>query len=121
MGVASLVLGIISLVLSFIPIVGMFGIVLAILGLIFGIIDWVQKKKESQKYGKAVAGVICSAIAIVMVIFYTVLASVLVFHVVENADEDSVKDIINTIKEYEYDDYNEIEYKLPIELDTLDL
>ena len=126
MGVAALVLGIISLLFSFIPIVGIFGIGLAILGLIFGIIDWVQKKKAEEKYGKAIAGVVCSALAIVMVVIINVLLGAFIFHVVENADENTVYDIINRIEEYDYNNFDENSIDFPFNLeipreDTLDL
>ena len=117
MGVAALVLGIISLVLSFIPILGIFGIGLAILGLIFGIIDWVQKKKASEKYGKAIAGVVCSALAIIIVIVITALVGLLAFHVAENVDEQSVTDFINSIKEYDYNDFDENDFEFPFDIE----
>ena len=76
MGVAALVLGIISVVLGFIPLCGIIALVPAIVGLILGIIDLVRKKKASEKFGKALAGLICSAVAIVVIIAYYVLVIV---------------------------------------------
>ena len=120
MGVASLVLGIISLVFSFVPIVGIFVIGLAILGLIFGIIDWVQKKKASEKYGKAIAGVVCASLAIVLVIIINVLFGALIFHFAKNADENKIHDFINRIEEYDYndfEDYDEDDFEFPFDFD----
>ena len=99
MGVAALVLGIVSLILGFIPIVGILGIGLAIIGLVLGIIDWVQKKKKDEKHGMAVAGTICSVVAIIIVILWTMVFSVLVYHVVDNVDENTVKGFVESIQE----------------------
>lgn len=98
MGIAALVLGIISLLLSFIPIIGLFGLGLAIIGLILGIVDWVQKKKKEEKHGIAIAGVICSAIAIVIVILYTMLAGLLVANFANNVDSEKVQEFIDNVK-----------------------
>ena len=120
MGVASLVLGIIGLLLSFIPVVGFFGVVLAIIGLVLGIVDLVKKKKAEEKYGKALAGIICSGIAIVIVILYTVLFGAFVGKVVENVDEESVHKFINTVKEL--DENDEINFTFEdFEFDTVDM
>ena len=121
MGVAALVLGIISLVLSLIPVVGIAGLGLAILGIIFGIIDWVQKKKKEEKHSQAIAGVICSIIAIVIVLLYILLLSVFVYNVVEKSDPNSVGDFVNTIREYDYNQYNQRKIYIPTDLDTVDL
>ena len=99
MGVAALVLGIISLLLSFIPVIGLLGIGLAIIGLILGIIDWVQKKKKEEKHGIAIAGVICSAIAIVIVILYTMLAGLLVANFASNVDSEKVQEFVDSVKD----------------------
>lgn len=121
MGVAALVLGIISLLLSFIPVIGLLGIGLAIIGLILGIIDWVQKKKKEEKHGLAIAGVICAAVAIVIVMLYTALAGVLfvnfarnvdsekVQEFVENMDDEKVQNFLNTFEEI---NINELEHNL---------
>lgn len=101
MGVASLVLGIIGLVLSFVPFIGLFGLVLAIIGLILGIIDWVQKKKKDEKHGQAVAGVVCSALAILFIIFYTILFGALIVSVAENVDEEKVQEFVDSIKNFD--------------------
>ena len=74
MGVAALVLGIIAAVISFIPLCGTWAIIPAIVGLVLGIIDWTKKKKEDAPKGKAIAGVICSAVAIVIICVWWMLA-----------------------------------------------
>ena len=70
MGVAALVLGIISVIISFIPFCGTWAIIPAIVGLVLGIIDWVKKGKTGEAKGKAVAGTICSGVAIVIIIVW---------------------------------------------------
>ena len=103
MGVAALVLGIIGLVLSIIPVIGILGAILGVIGLILGIVEIVNKKKKEEKYGKALAGVICSGIAIVIVILYCMLFGFLAVRVARNVDEDSVRDFIDDVKEYQHE------------------
>ena len=73
MGVAALVLGIIAVIISFIPLCGTWAIIPAIVGLVLGIIDWVKKGKAGEKKGKAIAGTICSGVAIVIIIAWWAL------------------------------------------------
>jgi len=98
MGIAALVLGIISLLLSFIPVIGILGLGIAIIGLVLGIIDWVQKKKKDEKHGQAIAGVVCSAVAIIIVILYTVLAGILFVNFAENVDTKTVEEFVDSVK-----------------------
>lgn len=76
MGVAALVLGIIAVIVSFIPFCGTWAIVPAIVGLVLGIIDWSKKKKAGEKKGKAIAGTICSGVAIIIIIAWWALFGV---------------------------------------------
>lgn len=79
MGVASLVLGIISIVFGFIPFCGAIAFIPALVGLILGIVDAVKKSKSQQPKGMAIAGIILSAIAIVIIgwwVFVVAAASV---------------------------------------------
>ena len=76
MGVAALVLGIVSVVIGLIPFCGSWAIIPAIVGLVLGIVDWVKKNKEGNPKGKAIAGVICSAVAIVVILSYYFLVIV---------------------------------------------
>lgn len=73
MGVAALVLGIVSLVISFIPLCGTWALIPAIVGVVLGIVDWVKKKKEDAPKGKAIAGTICSGIAIIVIVAWWLL------------------------------------------------
>ena len=70
MGVASLVLGIISIIIGFIPFCGAIALLPAIIGLILGIVDVVKKSKSGESKGMSIAGIVLSAIAIVVIIFW---------------------------------------------------
>ena len=75
MGIASLVLGIVSLVIGFVPFCGIIALVPAVIGLILGIIDTAKKSREGAKKGQAITGLTLSAIAIMIIIFWTIIAS----------------------------------------------
>jgi len=87
MGVAALVLGIVSAVFAFIPFCGTWAVIPAIVGLVLGIIDWVKKNKENAPKGKAVAGTICSAVAIVIIIVWWIIAAATVNTAAKELDE----------------------------------
>ena len=70
MGTASLILGIVSLVIGFIPLLGVIAIFPAIAGLIVGIIDTTKKNKTNEKKGQSIAGIVTSAIAIALIVFW---------------------------------------------------
>lgn len=73
MGIAALILGIISFILSFIPICGLIGLVPAIIGLILGIVEVVKKSKTKEPKGLGIAGIILTAIAIVVSIVWNLV------------------------------------------------
>lgn len=73
MGVASLVLGIISALLAFVPFCGYLAFLPALIGLVLGIVDIAQKGKKQEPKGQGIAGVVLNAIAIVIIIAWTVL------------------------------------------------
>ena len=93
MGVAALVLGIVSLVISFIPFCGTWAIIPAIIGLVLGIVDAVKKSKENEPKGKSIAGIVCSAIAVIIIIAWWALAGM------------AAKKAVNTL---ESTDWNEV-------------
>ena len=64
MSVAALVLGIVGLVFAVIPCTWWVGLIVGIVGLILGIIALAKCAKTGQPKGKALAGVICSGIAV---------------------------------------------------------
>ena len=70
MGVASLVLGILSLIIGFVPFCGAIALLPAIIGLILGIVDVVLKSKKGEPKGMGVAGIVLSAISIVVIVFW---------------------------------------------------
>lgn len=70
MGVASLVLGILSLIVGFVPFCGAIALLPAIIGLILGIVDVVLKSKKGEPKGMGVAGIVLSAISIVIIVFW---------------------------------------------------
>lgn len=74
MGVASLVLGIISVIISFFPFCGIIALVPAIIGLILGLVDTIKKSKTQEPKGQAIAGLVCSTIAVILIIWWYVIA-----------------------------------------------
>ena len=102
MGVAALVLGIVSAVIAFIPFFGTWAIIPAIVGLVLGIIDWSKKKKANEPKGKAVAGTICSGVAIIIIAIWWMLFGI------------AAKNVENTINTT---DWNEVVSSWNITLD----
>ena len=77
MGIAALIIGIISIILGFVPFCNIFAILPALVALVLGIIDWVKKHKAGAPKGKAIAGTICAALALIIIpISYIVVAAV---------------------------------------------
>lgn len=70
MGIAALVLGIISIIIGFIPLCGSIALVPAIIGVVLGIVDVVLKSKKGEKKGISIAGLVLSAIAVVIIVFW---------------------------------------------------
>lgn len=78
MSVAALVLGIVGLVFAVIPCTWWVGLIIGIVGLILGIIALAKCAKAGLPKGQALAGVICSGIAVVYpIIFILMLAAAL--------------------------------------------
>lgn len=75
MGVASLVLGIVSVVISFVPFCGIIALIPAIVGLILGIVDVVKKSKVQEPKGMSIAGIVCSAVAIIFIVYWYLIAA----------------------------------------------
>ena len=70
MGIAALILGIISIIIGFIPLCGSIAFVPALVGLILGIVDTVKKSKNGEKKGVSIAGIVLSALAIIIISVY---------------------------------------------------
>ncbi len=73
MGIAALVIGIIALVCGFIPLCGWFAFLPAIIGLILGILDVKNKSKAKQPKGMGMAGVVLNAVAILVILLWTLV------------------------------------------------
>lgn len=73
MGVAALVIGIISVILGFVPLCNYFAVLPAIVGLVLGIVEVTKKGKAQQPKGLGMAGIILNAVAIVVILLWTLL------------------------------------------------
>jgi len=73
MGIASMIIGIIAVIIAFIPCVGGIAFLPAIVGLVLGIVDVVQSRKKELPAGKGIAGIVCNAVAIVVIILWSVI------------------------------------------------
>lgn len=102
MGIASLIIGIISILIGFIPIINILMILPAMVALILGIIDWVKKNKAGLSKGKAVAGTICSAVALIIIMVVDIFSVSLL--AIIGASVSNEMDTYNY--SYDYDDYD---------------
>ncbi len=73
MGIASMVIGIIAAVICFIPLCNYFAFIPALVGLVLGIVSTVLSIKKQQPRGMAVAGIVCNAVAIGIIVLYTII------------------------------------------------
>jgi len=73
MGLAAMIIGIIAVVLGFIPFCGYFALLPAIVGLILGIVDVKQKSKAKQPKGQGMAGIVLNAVAIIVILLWTLV------------------------------------------------
>jgi len=76
MGLAAMIIGIIAVVLGFIPFCGYFALLPAIVGLILGIVDVKQKSKAKQPKGQGMAGIVLNAVAIIVILLWTLVFAV---------------------------------------------
>lgn len=103
MGVAALVLGIVSIIIGFIPFCGAIALLPAIIGVILGIIDIVSKKKKQESIGMSVTGLILSAIAVIVILFWVFIFGV----AVSTADMNELTNSLqNSIDSYNTTYYN---------------
>ena len=89
MGIAALILGIISLILACIPCGCYISGFTAIIGLILGIVAVVKAKKSGEKSGVGIAGIVLSAIAIVVTIVAFVIYTIFGIAIMEDASTSS--------------------------------
>jgi len=102
MGVASLVLGILSLIVSFIPCCGALAIIPAIIALILGIVEVVKKSKEGAPKGMGIAGIVLSAIAMIIIVVWFFIVGVA-------ASSTDYENTLNTYSNY-YNTYYDYDY-----------
>lgn len=76
MGIAALIIGIVSAILAFIPLCGYIAFVPALVGLALGIVDIIQKSKKNESKVMGIVGVITNAVAIVIIIVWTLVFAV---------------------------------------------
>ena len=96
MGVAALILGIISIIVGFIPLCGSIALFPAIIGLILGIVDTVLKSKKGEKKGVSIAGLVLSAIAILIIVFWVFIFGAALSNVDVNELENALKSLNET-------------------------
>lgn len=98
MGIAALILGILSIIVGFIPLCGSIALFPAIIGLILGIVDTVLKSKKGEKKGVSIAGIVLSALAIVIIVFW-----VFVFGAALSAiDVNEIENALESLNEISY-------------------
>lgn len=105
MGIAALILGILSMIIGFIPLCGSIALIPAIIGLILGIVDTVLKSKKGEKKGVSIAGLVLSAIAIVVIIFWVFIFGVAASNVDVNELDQAAENYLTSLNEY-YTTYN---------------
>ena len=85
MGIAGMVLGIVAIIFAFIPVVGAFIAFPCIaVGLPLAIIGFVRNRKAGQGTGMAIAGIVTSCVALVIVIVWLAAAGA----VISDLDDD---------------------------------
>ena len=76
LGTAGFVLGLVGLVFAFIPIIGVIAWPLTILGLIFGVIGITRANRgQADNKGMAIAGVVLSAVGLLICVIWTAVFS----------------------------------------------
>jgi hypothetical protein len=109
LGIAGMILGIVAIIVSFIPCFGWWAMVMAVVGLILSAISLSQAKKAKASTGMALTGLICSIVAIIIVIVWVALFAKGVGMVKDELDKtgaldslskamEQLKDITDTLK-----------------------
>lgn len=104
LGLASLILGIISVVICWIPVLNVLCYILGILAVVFAIVCFVKK----ASVGKAIAGIICGGLSLIIAIAWTALIGTAVNEVAKEAKnnpdvEDIFKDIEDNLDDIDFD------------------
>lgn len=66
LGIAGMILGIVAIIVSFVPCFGWWAVVLAVVGVVLSAISLSQASKAGASKGMAIAGLICSILAIII-------------------------------------------------------
>jgi len=77
MGATSLIFGVIAIIISLVPYCNYFALVPAILGLVMGCMDVVNKRKNKEPRGLAIAGIVLNAVAILLLFLWAFFSSML--------------------------------------------
>ncbi len=72
LAIAGFVLGLVGLLIAFIPFVGFFGALLALVGLVLAVVGLVRAGERGNR-GLAIAGIVCSALALIISLLYTIV------------------------------------------------
>lgn len=95
-GLVSMICGSLSLLCAFVPCIGVFALPMALVAVVFGTISIVNAKRDGNKFGMALSGVITSVISIIISILWIILITFF-------ANNDFHGDIKNiTIESFEY-------------------
>lgn len=87
MGLAAMIIGIVAVILGFIPLCGMIALIPAIVGLILGVLDVAKKSKAQQPKGQGLAGIILNAVAIIIILVWTLIFAAAAPTAVEQFEE----------------------------------
>lgn len=102
MGIAALIIGLLSVILSVVlgpfPGIGLIALVPAVAGLILGIVDIAAKKKKGLSIGIGVAGLVLSAVAILIVWTLVVAGTIASFLYENNMMLQDFKNITSTLE-----------------------
>jgi len=96
-GIAGMVIGIIAIITSFIPCFFWWAITLGVMGLVLSAIGLGQAKKANLSRGMAIAGLICSVIAIVIVVVWGMLFAKGLFMAAEEIQKSGVLKQLDSI------------------------
>lgn len=105
MGIAALILGIISLIIGFVPLCGSIALLPAIIGLILGIVDTVRKSKKGEKKGVSIAGLVLSAMATIVIVFWVFIFGAAISNIDTNEIEQATDNYLTSLNEL-YDEYD---------------
>ncbi|MGZ3900691.1 MAG: hypothetical protein ACXVNQ_09710 [Bacteroidia bacterium] len=99
MGIAGMILGIVAIIVSFVPCFGWWAVVLAVVGVVLSAISLTQANKAGASKGMAIAGLICSILAIVIgsiwIYIMTKGATMAIDHMKDAMEQSGAMDSLN--------------------------